>query len=264
VRLILGLVCAVAVAGVAVGVVTACGGNAFVAGAGDASITDASADTAGGPSFCAIEGGSATFCADFDESTSLGNWTAIDQNGATIAVVRDPTAPSQPNSLESSVPSSVGTSVAQKGRVEKVFASASEIEISFQVHIDQVAPKPNTGGTSFVLVQLGDNTVGISANNLEVSYFEDVITDGGDTGLVVGNIISTPIALGTWVPAALDIDLTNATMTASVNGSSVGPIDITLEANAGQNAQVYLGIQSRNVLGTVGAHYDNVLINVTP
>jgi hypothetical protein len=162
------------------------------------------------------------------------------------------------------VPSSVSLSVAQKGRVEKTFASASAISISFQVHIEQVEAKPNTGGTSFVLVQLGDNTLGISANTAEVSYFEDLVADGSDTGQVVGNITATQTVLNTWVHATLDIDLKTATLTASVNGISVGPVDIALEATAGQGPQVYLGIQSRNVVGQLEAHYDNVLINVTP
>jgi hypothetical protein len=248
------------VVGVALGVVTACGGNSFVAGAGDAS----SIADAGTLSFCAIEGGAATFCDDFDGLPLTSLWTAIDQTtGATIQ--HDGTiSVSPPNSLESIVPSSVSFSSAQKGRVEKTFPSASEISISFQLHIDQVEAKPNTGGTSLVLVQLGDNTLGISANTLEVSYFEDLIADGGDTGQVVGNITATPIILDTWVRATLDIDLKNATMTASVNGNSVGPVDIALEASAGQGPQVYLGIQSRNVVGQLEAHYDNVLINVTP
>ncbi len=253
-RLPLAFACAVAVAGAAVGLVTACGGNSFVAG---------SADDAGS-SFCASKSATTTFCADFDESTSLENWTGVDQSGATVEVVKDTTAPSQPNSLESTVPSTLGAAAPQRARVEKVFATASEIVISFLVHIDEVAPKPTTGGASLVLMQLGDNTLGISANDSEVSYFEDAIGDAGDAALVVGNVTSTSTVLGSWVLAILDVDLKHATMTASVNGISVGPIGITLGANAGQNAQVYLGIQSRNVVDPVAAHYDNVLINVTP
>jgi hypothetical protein len=254
------------VAGVAIGVVTACGGNSFVAGADAASSSDASADTAGAPSFCAIEGGASTFCDDFDGLPLTSKWTAVDQtNGATIAK-DDSIFVSAPSSLESIVPASLGLA-SQRGRVERTFnQNASRITISFQLHIDAVAPKPaTTGGTSLILVQLGDDTLGISANNSEVTYFEDEVTDGGgDTNLVVGDIVSTPIVLGQWVPATLDIDITNATLTASVNGISVGPVEIELAAGAGQTPLVYVGVQSKNASLMLQSHYDNVLINVTP
>ncbi len=248
--------------GVALGVVTACGGNSFVAGAGDASsVTGPSAD--GGPSFCAIEGGAATFCDDFDELPLTSKWTAIDQtNGATIAK-DESTFVSAPSSLESVVPVSLGLS-SQRGRVEKAFGNASRIAVSLQLHIDAVAPKPTTGGTSLLLVQLGTDTLGISANNSEVTYFEDEVADGGDTNLVVGDIVSTQNVLGQWVPATLDIDIKNATMTASVNGNSVGPIEIDLPAGAGQSPLLYVGVQSKNATLMLESHYDNVLVNVTP
>jgi hypothetical protein len=274
VRLLAGLVCSVAVAGVAVGVVTACGGNNFVAGAADASSTSGSSSGAGGgPSFCAIEGGAATFCADFDESTSVATsgsdgWSAIDRtNDSTVGVVNDPAAPSQPSSLNSATPTTLGLSE-QRGRVEKIFStSASRIVVSFQVQIDAVADKPGAGvvgGTSFVEVVLGDVTLGLGANALEVSYFEDQASDAGTVAAPVGDILPTSTVKGTWVPVSLDIDIAHAQLTASVAGTTVGPVLITLPAGAGASSQVYIGVQSHNVDAPLQSHYDNVLINVTP
>jgi hypothetical protein len=254
----------VAVAGVCVRLLGACGGQEFVAGGGAA---DASPDVAPSPGFCALEAGNATFCDDFDGPplTAPNRWSTIDQSSG--AVVQIVTAPSPffsaPASLDSQTPLSLGLG-AQRGRVEKTFDSASHVVTSFQLHLDAVGDKPQAGngGESFVALELASLTVGLSANTNQVTYFEDITADGG---VPVSNVVvATGTIKGSWVPVTFDVDLAHATLDVNVNGTAVGPIQLQVPTGSLGVAQLYFGWQSRNIDQALEAHFDDVVVNVTP
>ncbi len=247
----------------------ACGGSAFSAGAtDDAGPVDAPVVTGPKESFCELEAGTHTFCDDFDDeydgSTLTSLWPTYDRS--TGAAAQDDTSifVSSPSSFESACPASLGGLL--HARIGRQFpgTSTTRVLVAFDLHLDKVGAKPNvSGGTTFVLLTLGANySIGLTANQDQISAFENLTLADGGADNATEIVALTPPVLGNWAHVVFDIDLAAGKVGANVAGTAFGPMAIT--PPTGIAPTVFIGLSSREVSTAVEAHFDNVTIDVTP
>jgi hypothetical protein len=255
-------------------VVAACGGPAFTSasvdggppGSGGGGGADASHVDAGG-SFCAVEAGTHTFCDDFDGPPLGTKWSSILQTGAGTVAADSTKSYSPPSSLKSVVP---GTLAAGGGRVVEAFTqTASKVVVAFEVWIDsapQTAVNPAGSGDNFVEIELGPSySIGLSAHD-EVDYFENLVGDSGvDQNLSNGHLVATSTLESGWTEIVIEVDIAHATLSISFAGQPQLS-GATITPPPGQPVSVSVGtyLHGEATNGSLGAHYDNVTIDLTP
>ncbi|HEY2510965.1 MAG TPA: hypothetical protein VGI39_08920 [Polyangiaceae bacterium] len=248
----------------------ACGGPEFTtaASAGDDSGTGPHGD-AGAPRFCTQDAGTHTFCDDFDGPALGSAWTDIQQTGGGAAITDSSLFFSAPHSLSAVVPASPATS-SDRAQVVKSFGTqVSHIVTNLELYIDAVGPKTALGADALFFVGLGANggyMLGLDANADNVGFFEEAIGDGGALAapLSAKTLVPTSGLLKTWTSVTFDVDLAKSTVSISLNGTlELSNAPITPPAGS-PPVLLYVGLQSRNISSPMGAHYDNVTVDVTP
>lgn len=246
----------------------ACGGPEFTTASLSSSDSGAGLKDAADPRFCTEQAIPHTFCDDFDGPALGSAWTDIQQTGGGAAITDSALFFSAPHSLSSTVPASP-TAASFRAEVEKAFGTrASRLVINLELYIDAVAPKNPLVPNSLFYVGLGANAgymVGLDADADNVSFFEEGSGDGGGLAPLSTKVLVPTVGLvKTWTAVTFDVDLAKATVSVSLNGTlELSNASITPPAG-NPPVLLYVGVQSRNISSPMGAHYDNVTVDVTP
>jgi hypothetical protein len=253
--------------------VGACGGAAFSSDARDAatsapleaSTLDAGTAPDAATGFCARDAGPHTFCEDFDEAPLATDWDTVDQAGGE-ATLDDTTSTSAPASFSSLTHAAGGT--AARARVVKGFARSARVTMAFDLKVDEALNRiadASVGGVSLLVVNLGSSySVGLSVNETQLSFFENIQGDGGVTVGGQNVKVTDEKNVQGWTHVTFMFHLAGSSPQATI---TAGPDTITAPLTPLSTAavpMVNLGLFSRNLAGDAQAHFDNVTIDVTP
>jgi hypothetical protein len=225
----------------------------------------------------------ATFCADFDEYTSIGAvenaWTSYSLLGGSFSLDTSATGPSPPNALQFATSS---TSNVQALLVEALPALATppaSIRLDFQLRIDDASGIGTLASAPFAAILLGDSAHGpVVALQLAAGpKLGAVWSEGADAGLSGfggAPFTSSFPTEGAWAGRfALEIQYTSADggragcVQAYTNGTTpelATCLSLPPSMLNPTHLSIALGVFSSGSgnTGTIGLHFDNVIANV--
>jgi hypothetical protein len=250
-----------------------CGGEEFVAGAGDAAASDAASDA--GPGFCASQPAGLALCRDFDEGTLQNSWSQLITKGGASLTVDSAASVSPPNSLFGSAPALKAGDPAAEAFVTEGSLPLGAVDITFDMRIDALSfPANATGATIVPLAYLQRNyeiLLAFAPSSTTGSPFTFFLVElsGPLVSAIDAGASSTPhdlttlfdgSSVGSWQTLSLQLDIDHAKTNATV---SVGSHSILVPLNppsgtANGDRSLTIGVQATAPTGAAKLHFDNV------
>ena len=260
--------------------IVACGGQEFVAGAGDAAPAQEAAAPDAGPGFCLSQpAGAFAFCSDFDEKPLPENWDDLLTKGSPPVAEDDATSVSPPNSLLATAPALAAGATATESFVTTTkLPTPGAVHIAFEMRIDELSFPSNATGALIVpaLYTQGKYEILLAFEPSTTGPFDFVlyelspaVVSALDAGASITRHDLTPLfaqasdggsGLGSWQQFKIDLDIDDGKKTATVTVGSISTlVNLDVPIGTANGARSFsIGLEATAPTGEAKMHFDNV------